>query len=316
MLDDLEVTPPAALYRLDEGNLARLTDSAPLAWEWSRVACAAKPTGGMEEWAKGNGDGDAAHVHSCDWYHGTWQLLRMLNMVAVPPWYEFYQQTLTALLARRPDAEILISAAADYGMLATLHEAILAAGAAPRITLCDICTTPLLGSQWYAEREGVDNLTCVCDDLMTTEQVPAGAFDLIVTDELLTVLKAEDKPRITDRWLHFLKPGGTVVTTVMIGEPTTPERRAHFARRAATLLDVHADRFRDAGATRQELLHRFETFAAWHTRHMVTGEDEIRALFAGFAELDFSITVTPGECVNPTSSFQIVAVKEAGDGRL
>jgi hypothetical protein len=315
VLDDLEATPTAELYRLDERNLDHLMRSAPLAWEWSRTACAAKTTGGMEEWAKDHANGDAGHVRSCDWYHGTWQLLRLLNMVAVPPWYEFYQRTLTALLVDKPEADVLISAAADYGMLATLHDAVAAAGAAPRITICDICSTPLLASQWYADRHGIA-IECVCDDLMTTERVPAGAFDLIVTDELLTVLKAEYKPLITERWLHYLKPGGTVVTTVMIGEPTTPERRAHFADRARALLDEHADRFRDAGATREELLHRFERFAAWHTRHMVTGEEELRALFADFDELDYAVTVTPGECVNPTSSFQIVAVKGRDDGRL
>ena len=60
---------------------------------------------------------------------------------------------------------------------------------------------------------------------------------------IVTVLPSEDKPRITARWKEFLSPDGVVVTTAMIGSPTTPEQRAGYADRARTLLDEHADRF-------------------------------------------------------------------------
>lgn len=303
--DDLGLIDPTELYRLDDVNREQLMISAQLMWDWSRTSCAAKPAGGMEEWAKDHNERNGAGVHTCDWYHGTWQLLRLLDMVAVPPWYEFYNEALTRVLRANPEANVLISAAADYGMLATLHEAIVASGAAPTITLCDICPTPLLASQWYANRHGL-TLECVCDDLLTSTALPAGAYDLIVTDELLTVLKAESKPQIVDRWKHFLRPDGVVVTTAMIGTPTTPDLRAKYAARARTLLDRHADNFSDVGATREELIERFERFADYHTRHMLRDEDELRALFTDF-DMEFTVTVTPGECVNPTSSFQIVA---------
>lgn len=299
----------AGLYELDDANREQLVISAPLMWDWSRTACAAKSTGGMEEWAKNNGEpaGDAAPT--CDWYHGTWQLLRLINMVATPPWYAFYHDALRRVLLDKPRANVLISAAADYGMLATLHEAIVAAGASPTITLVDICDTPLLASTWYAERHGLQ-LECVCDNLLTSPTLPVEAYDLVVTDEFLTVLKAEYKPLITQRWKRYLKPGGVVVTTAMIGAPTTPELRRGYADRARSLLDLHAESFANAGASKDELLRRFETFAAYHTRHMLTGEEEIRALFADLNLLELTVTVTPGECVNPTSSFQIVASKD------
>ena len=306
------LTARADLYTLDDANRDQLMSSAPLMWDWSTRACAAKPRGGMEAWAKGrNGNGNGnGHVHTCDWYHGTWQLLRLLNMVAVPPWYAFYHDALTRVLRAKPDADVLISALADYGMLATLHEAVVAAGASPTITICDICETPLLSAQWYADRHGFE-IRCLRDDLLTSPELPAGGFDLVVTDELLTVLPAEDKPRIVARWKEFLRPGGVVVTTAMIGSPTTPELRAGYAERARRLLDEHPGRFENAGATREELTERFEHFAGYHTRHMLRDEEELRALFAGF-DLEFTKTVTPGECVNPTSSFQIVASPARG----
>jgi hypothetical protein len=46
---------------------------------------------------------------------------------------------------------------------------------------------------------------------------------------------------------------------------------------------------------------------------MVTDEDEVRALFADFELEQLISTVTPGECVNPTSSFQIVASRKAAE---
>ena len=291
------------LYTLDARIQELLTESAPLMERWSATDCANKATGGMEEWSKGENPQPAV---TCDWYHGTWQYLRLLNMVAVPPWYEFYQEALGYLLRRRPQSEVLISAAADFGMLATLHEAVSAVAAEPRIMVYDICRTPLRSCQWYAERHGF-SIECVCANLLTCD-IPKASFDLIVTDEFLTVIKAADKPLIIKRWRELLKPGGSLVTTAMIGQPTTAELRQGYAERARHLFEDHSVRFpQPVNGRREELLRQFETFATHHTRHMLSGEEELRRLFDGFGEFSYVRTATPGECVNPTDSFQIVA---------
>lgn len=290
-------------YKLDAANLDRLRTSSPIMCEWSKAVCASKPTGGMEEWAKESGQ-LAELPDTCAWYHGTWQFLRLINMVAVPPWYEFYAEALGSVLSDRPNAKVLISAAADYGMLCTLHQAVRATNSAPEITVCDICESPLMSCQWYAEQNDLE-ISCICADLLTTEKLAAESYDLIVTDELLTVLKTDSKPLIAARWNELLKRDGTIVTTAMLGEETTAALRRGFAHRACRLLDVHLDRF-DGVWSRADLQEQFETFATYHTRHMLSGEDELRSLFSDF-DLAFSITETPGECVNPTSSYQIVA---------
>jgi 2-polyprenyl-3-methyl-5-hydroxy-6-metoxy-1,4-benzoquinol methylase len=308
-------TPVGSCYALDPRNRELLLASAPLMESWAATECRSKDSGGMEEWAKTHGLARLARLPrlpedqpemSCDWYHGTWQYLRLLNMVATPPWYEFYVEALSSVLRRRPNARVLISAAADYGMLATLHEAIGAAEAAPRVMVYDICRTPLRSCQWYAEQHGF-SIECVCANLLTCE-IPPASFDLIVTDEFLTVIKSADKPLIVDRWRELLVPGGTLVTTAMIGGPTTPELRRGYAERARWLLEEHADSFPHHGDGRRAgLLRRFEAFADQHTRHMLAGEDEVRRLFEGFGAFTCARTVTPGECVTPTESFQIVA---------
>ena len=293
------------LYTLDRPTCDLLVESAPLMWKWSRNLCKPKPVGGMEEWAKNNKTNES--VDACDWYHGTWQYLRILNMVAVPAWYEFYQATLTSILRKKPNALVLISACADYGMLATLHEAVRTVGAKPRIVIYDICNTPLEACKWYAARNNF-SIETHCDNIITSTQIPLGSFDLIVTDEFLTVLKAEYKPMITKRWRELLKPGGSIVTTAMIGKPTTLSLRQGFADRARRLM-ASEPAIMKTGDTKDELLDRFLKFADFHTRHMLVDEHEIRQLFSEFDLNSLSVTVTPGECVNPTSSFQIAATR-------
>ena len=301
----MQLLQPSELYKLDEVTRSLLIESAPLMWDWSRTKCKRKVVGGMEEWAKTT-KGDDAPVDSCDWYHGTWQSLRLLNMVAVPPWYEFYNDALSAILRKKPRANVLISACADYGMLATLHEAIKTADADPSIKIYDICATPLASCEWYANRHGL-KIECFVDNIITSPSMPLGSFDLIVTDEFLTVLKNEYKPMIAERWLKLLAPGGSIVTTAMLGKATTPELRRGYAGRSRLLLQTDGEGLKETGAPTQELIDRFERFAEVHTRHMLEDESEIRSLLSAYNLEFLRVTPTPGECVNPTNSFQIVA---------
>jgi len=283
-----------------------LVESAPQIEEWSRTECCAKPKGGMEEWAKEN----RLEPDTCGWYHGTWQYLRLLDMVAVPHWHrEFYNRVLGGILKQKPRANVLISAAADWGMLASLHEAIEIADAKPEIVLYDICKTPLKAAHWYADRHKLP-LKTKCGNIIT-ENIPEAPFDLIVTDEFLSVLKAEYKPLITKRWNELLKPGGSVVTVAMMGGVTTRELREGYAQRARQLLESTNGDFlpRHGAAKKAQVLDLCTTFADFHTRHMVSGEDELRSLLSVFDKVEMRRITTPGECVNPTDSFQIVASK-------
>jgi hypothetical protein len=258
----------------------------------------------MEEWAKDHHDESA----KCDWYHSTWQYLQLLDMVAIPGWHaDFYLEALGGILRKKPEANVLISAAADYGMLATLHDAIVAAHANPTIVIYDICETPLASSQWYADRHGFAIKARRAD--LITGSIPDGPFDLIVTDEFLTVLKSEYKPLIIKRWAELLKPGGSLVSVAMIGDVTTPALRRGYAERAQCLLENgkgHCVPDLNNGR-KNALIERINTFAAFHTRHMIVDENEIEKLFSDFDKLSYRRISTPGECVNPTESYQIVA---------
>lgn len=271
--------------------------------------CKPKEAGGMEEWAIKNHPKAVQNPVYCDWYHGTWQTLRLLNMVAVPKWYPFYRDTLADALTRVKRPNVLISAAADYGMLCTLHQAIEYAGVEADITLIDICQSPLQSSQWYAARHGV-SLTSKADNLLSS-RIPENGYDLVVTDEFLTVLKDPDKPTIVNQWRRILKPGGFIVTTAMLGKPTTMELRDGYAAKARERLRQYGPQFfpNYSPETEEKLIADCERFASFHTRHMLRDVEQIRGLFtdAGFKFQVLSEVETPGECVNPTYSYQIAA---------
>jgi len=297
---------------LDARTHELLLESAPLSQQWSEQECTRKPKGGMEEWSQDNHPNNADNG-DCAWYHGTWQYLRLLGMVAVPDWHRsFYTEALGNILRRKPDANVLISAAADYGMLAMLHEAMQLTGSSPRIVIYDICKTPLTSSQWYAERHGI-SIETKCDNIITSP-IPEAPFDLIVSDEFFTVLKAEYKPLISKRWKQLLKPGGSVVTVVMMGNITTPELRRHFAERARQLSEVANGKYLSGHPEHrtEAVIDRCVAFAELHTRHMVTSESEVLSLFSGFDTVTCRRITTAGECVNPTDSFQILATSAEG----
>jgi len=290
-------------------ELQELQQSSLLMETWSSEMCKSKPTGGMEEWGKKEKQKLLSENNSCGWYHGTWQYLQLLNMVAIPRWYPFYQKALCEVLSKNSRAKVMISAAADYGMLRTLHDAMRTTKADPDIVLYDICQTSLESCRWYAKKHGFSLATHQTNIL--SGDIETALFDLVVTDEFLSVLNDESKPLAVSAWKKVLKPGGRLVTTAMIGEPTTEELRRAYAERARKLFAKYGSLLFPSHHSSDEktsiLMERFERFAALHTRHMIRDEAHILNLLEGFTNIVVQAVETPGECVNPTFSFQITA---------
>jgi len=94
----------------------------------------------------------------------------------------------------------------------------------------------------------------------------------------------------------------------MIGGKTTPELRDGYSKRAQQLLSQQLESFAGLSGGRETVLAELmDSFATYHTRHMILDEEQVPSLFVGFDELSYGKVTTPGECVNPTESFQIVA---------
>jgi hypothetical protein len=152
----------------------------------------------------------------CAAYHGLVQYLRLIGAVAAPDRHaRFYRDALGGA-ASDGARDVLVAAAADYGMVAQVLDAFAAAGAQPRMTVIDRCPTPLLLSTWYAAARGATIATAVAD---VCRYAPSEPVDIVVTDSLLTLLGPVGREHALTAWHAALRPGGRVVTTMRLAGP-------------------------------------------------------------------------------------------------
>ncbi|MBT5040130.1 MAG: class I SAM-dependent methyltransferase [Rhodospirillaceae bacterium] len=262
-----------------------LLTSAPLAKNAAETLCHRSTKSGPDE--------------DCAWYHGYWQYLRILGIVATPERHaDFYARALGGLAASGQYRRILISANADYAMLAHL---LLAYGEAAKnlsITAMDICETPLMLCKWYAERHGIEIETEACDIL---EWQTEKRFDLIVTHSFLPMLPAAARQALMTKWRQVLRPGGKVVTTTRINPDWTEaqikpddERVTAFresARREALkwhdVNDIDTDQLAEAAGN----------YIRRRKHYSLRSESELRTLFneADFAFDRFDLVAVKGK---------------------
>ena len=149
---------------------------------------------------------DPATGHSCTWNHGLWPTLRLLGLVTEPALHgEFLRGALRAVSAEHP--RVLLSGAADHALLAQVLAAY--AGRAARITVLDICETPLMLNRWFAARAGIE-IETRCADILDFEA--PRTFDVICTHAFLGNFDVAQRSALAARWHALLAPGGKVVT--------------------------------------------------------------------------------------------------------
>lgn len=184
----------------------------------------------------------ANHVDrdGCSWYHGTWQYLRLLNLVSTPTWHSnFYADALSAAYSRGL-RKVLVSGTADYSVLSY----VLRAGVEYEdleVTVLDMCPTPLFACRWYAHQVGREVSTVSADVL----EFDRTGFDLIVSDAFLTRFKSTDSARVLSRWTKYLRAGGEVITTVRVHDEGSAARdESKAAKDFSDRARVRAERWR------------------------------------------------------------------------
>jgi SAM-dependent methyltransferase len=244
--------------------------SAPLARQLASRLCRKNPATG----------------DSCEWDHGFWQYLRILGLAAAPVRQaDFYRQAFEQVLDGSSRPRILISGTADYGMLAVVLGAFRERRIKPKVTVVDICETPLALNRWLAERQSVDIHTQCGDMLSYTSEVQ---FDLISTHSFFGQISPAQRPALLTNWHTLLRPGGAVVTVAGIRpaaacEPTrfTPAQAEAFCaaalKRATELRGI-------LRVEPGEILRGAQRTVRQRRSYSVTSLEEIRSLFeqAGF----------------------------------
>jgi SAM-dependent methyltransferase len=245
--------------------------SAPLARQLASRLCRKNPATG----------------ESCEWDHGFWQYLRILRLAASPKRQaDFYREAFEQLAdssGSRP--RILISGAADYGMLALVLEAFRERGIEPQVTVVDMCETPLALNRWFAERESIEIHTHCSDMLSYTSDVP---FDLICAHSFFGQFSPAQRPALLTNWHTLLRPGGAVVTVAPIRPGATRELYGFTPAQAAAFCAAalrRATEMRGAlDIEPEEALRGAQRTASQRRGYSVTSLEEIRSLFeqAGF----------------------------------
>jgi SAM-dependent methyltransferase len=224
----------------------------------------------------------APGAQDCSWNHGLWLTLRLLGFLTAPEHHaEVFSAGLAPLAA---GARVLVSAAADHGMLAEVLSAM--EGRRARVSVIDICDTPLALARWHAAKRDTPIETQRADILSFQ---PGVAFDAVCTHSFLGQFPPAARRQLVRRWHALLRPGGRVVTVNRLRPGAPPEERVGFteAQGAAFVRNVlEAARGREAelpvhGAALESAAARY---AARQGAWPIGSAAELRQLFeeAGF----------------------------------
>jgi hypothetical protein len=255
--------------------------------------------------------GDHIDSDGCDWYHGTWQFLRLMDLVSTPVWHhQFYVRSLTEAISQGA-RRILITGTADYSVFAYVLEAVRAFPEST-VAIVDLCQTPLFACQWYAKRCDFNRLTLIPDDVLGFFEKYRDAFDLVVTDAFLTRFPKPSTLAVAKGWHSVLRPGGRVITTIRVHAEsesghTTEEAVASFRARAQTRWRRWAP-FIDARAV--EIADRAEIYARRMISRPVGTQSEIMTLLeTHFTVEHHELAGVPGE-LHPTKYMRTVLTRQ------
>ena len=216
---------------------------------------------------------------SCAWYHGTWQYLRVLDLVSSPWWHaSFFRKAIARQSADRSDIRVLISGCADFSTYALVQGQVADSA---KITVLDLCPTPLMATSWYARRIRAPVPELLISDAV--EHKRPGSYDIIVSDSFLPRFQADALGELLQTWCASLAPGGVALTTVRLHETRPdPDRqeteRLHRWRQAAT--DAQSWWPQVSDLPLEQLDSRISAFVANQERHTSLDTSTLRVLFA------------------------------------
>lgn len=176
----------------------------------------------------------------CQAYHGVWGYMRLFG--TLPSVGRDHHQLMSELgqAAAEKRQRILVSGAADFGILAYVIAAYEHAGVAAEVTVADYCATPLAINGWYAAARGWDVQTWQGD----IRQFPAAGFDLVVAHNFLNFFDPEARVDVAKLWARAMVPGGRAVVFAQIKPGAAPKARRFGAEKTeelvATLLEARA----------------------------------------------------------------------------
>lgn len=221
----------------------------------------------------------------CSWYHGNWHLLKSLGVVSTSA---VHQQAICRLLKRslrqKMSAKILLTGSSDESLLRMIRKTAADINCDVKITAVDICETPLIFMQQYANRHQM-KLNTYCSDILKYES--SERFDVILTHAFMGYFSDETRPQLVNKWQQLLADNGYVVTVQRIRSETAPEIVRFDAKQAEAFVEqvekaAMENKFSDQQAER--IVQVAMDFTKKFSNYSIRSRKEFEKLFtdAGF----------------------------------
>ncbi len=167
---------------------------ARFSWEWAPLLC--------------------DPVHGCRDYHRCWSAIRLYHRDgALPAGFDFFQNQFADLVSQGR-TRVLISGAADTGLLSLVCAVFDSLGAEPDIVLVDRCRTAVTQNQILANYLGL-RADIRQDDVRNIDCKPV---DAVIAHSFLMFLDEPARREVINAWGRVLNSGGKVLMSANIAE--------------------------------------------------------------------------------------------------
>ena len=162
-------------------------------------------------------------AHGCASYHKMWSLVRHLEANGDLPSGEDFFDREVPKVARGGRAKVLLSGAADTGLMTLAANALMKASLTPEIIMVDRCATPLEQAKLFAKSNGISLTTYQG----TLDQIEALDVDAVLAHSFITFIPKADRPTLFKAWHRALRPGGRVI----LSQRLTPDGETYVRQR-------------------------------------------------------------------------------------
>jgi SAM-dependent methyltransferase len=146
--------------------------------------------------------------HACCDYHRIWSLARLANPIGpnLAGW-QFLHRQLAILTDTQPSPRVLISGAADTGLLSLVLAGLKDSHANAQIILVDRCATPVRQNEQLCEKLNADAQFYVAD-ILNFDGEPV---DVILAHSFLNFFDPAERGDLFANWARLLNPNGKIL---------------------------------------------------------------------------------------------------------
>jgi len=198
MLDTLQTMTQSSYqpfsHSVIQSEIEPLDRLARFSWDWAPLLCDPE--------------------HGCCDYHRSWSSVRLLQQGgSLPAGMEFFQRELSSLIELNRK-RVLISGAADTGLMTLVCRIFKEFDAVPEVVLIDRCLTTVTQNRLMASYLGLE-ADIRQGDIRTINCDPV---DAVIAHSFLGFFPEPARQQVINAWGRVLSPGGKVLMSTMLAQ--------------------------------------------------------------------------------------------------